>query len=241
MSHANCAPSSALADTEPFPVVRWLSAVYSHHSRPPANQREALVALAVAFADPDTGEGRASIAMLMEFCGAARPTVQRALRWARRSDLLIQTQRGHRTGDGQAVVSAWRLVLNGQADCPVPAAVAAPPRGDAPTLPADAGTALYRWYDADDLLLYVGISGSLNARVTDHVKGSSWMDFAVRSTIERHPNREDASAAETEAIKTERPLFNATHNSTPEARRRLVEYLLEHGRVDLLAPSVGRG
>jgi hypothetical protein len=48
-------------------------------------------------------------------------------------------------------------------------------------------TALYRYYDDQDRLLYIGISGSLWARVTAHVKASSWMDFAARSTITRLP------------------------------------------------------
>jgi hypothetical protein len=102
-------------------------------------------------------------------------------------------------------------------------------------------TALYRYFDADDLLLYIGISDRLRIRTGDHVKGSSWMDFAVRSTIERHPTRAVALEVEEAAIKAERPLFNKQHNDTPEARRALVEYLIKHDRLDLLAPAVSRG
>ena len=101
-------------------------------------------------------------------------------------------------------------------------------------------TALYRWYDEADLLLYVGISDELTGRVSAHVDGSSWMDFAARSTITRYADRDEAAATEIEAIKTERPLFNQVHNNSPEARRRLVEYLVEHDRLDLLAPAVSR-
>jgi predicted GIY-YIG superfamily endonuclease len=107
--------------------------------------------------------------------------------------------------------------------------------------PDDKPTALYRWWDAADLLLYIGISDELAERVKGHVKGSSWMDFAVRSTIERHPTRSAALDAEETAIKAERPLFNHQHNSTPEAQKRLVEYLIKHNRIDLLAPAVFRG
>ena len=102
-------------------------------------------------------------------------------------------------------------------------------------------TALYRYYDISDLLLYVGISGRLYDRTGDHTKGSSWMDFAVRSTIERFPARDEAVEAEEAAIKAEHPLFNDRHNNTPEARRQLVEYLVRHDRLDLLAPAVSRG
>lgn len=102
-------------------------------------------------------------------------------------------------------------------------------------------TALYRYFDEADLLLYVGISDRLRSRTGSHIAGSSWMDFAVRSTIERHPTRAIALEAEEAAIHAEHPLFNHQHNDTPEARRALVEYLIKHDRLDLLAPAVSRG
>lgn len=102
-------------------------------------------------------------------------------------------------------------------------------------------TALYRWYDADDTLLYIGITNDPHVRQSAHAKKSSWADFAVRGTIERFPSRPEAEAAEKAAIEAERPLFNHVHNDTPEARARLVAYLIQHGRMDLLAPAVSRG
>jgi len=104
-----------------------------------------------------------------------------------------------------------------------------------------ARTALYRFYDPDDRLLYVGISDHLASRHMSHVAESSWMEFAARSTIERHPTRREAADAELFAIKAEGPLFNRQHNESPDAVRRLVEYLIEHNRTDLLAPAVSRG
>lgn len=105
----------------------------------------------------------------------------------------------------------------------------------------DASTALYRWFDDRDRLLYVGISDAMLARVQSHILASSWMDFAARATIVRYATRREAAEAETAAIKDEQPLFNDIHNRTPEAKARLVEYLIEHGRADLLAPAVSRG
>lgn len=102
------------------------------------------------------------------------------------------------------------------------------------------GVALYRWYDIDDALLYVGISSELPVRVNAHFKRSTWMEFAVRSSVARYETREEAEAAEEAAIKAEHPLFNQTHNNTPESRERLVEYLVMRGRTDLLAPAVSR-
>lgn len=107
--------------------------------------------------------------------------------------------------------------------------------------PPSVTTALYRYYDTEDRLLYVGITDNLIVRTLDHVQGSSWAEFATRATIERHPTRKEAEDAERAAIKAERPLFNSQHQDTPEARRRLVEYLIEQGRTDLLVAKVSRG
>ncbi|MEV0214369.1 hypothetical protein [Micromonospora sp. NPDC050695] len=110
-----------------------------------------------------------------------------------------------------------------------------------PLSPAARPTALYFWYDADGLLLYIGITGDLATRQSSHAKRSSWSEFADHSKIRRFPSRPEAEAAEKAAIESERPLFNHQHNDTPEARQRLVAYLIEHGRMDLLAPAVSRG
>jgi hypothetical protein len=64
------------------------------------------------------------------------------------------------------------------------------------------------------------------------------MSLAARLTIDRSPA---AESAEIQAIKAEKLLFNGAHNNSPEAGRRLVEYLIDRGRTDLLAPAVSRG
>lgn len=102
-------------------------------------------------------------------------------------------------------------------------------------------TALYHWWDDADVLLYIGIADRIGNRTKDHAKGSSWMEFAARSTVERFPSRSIALTAEETAIKAEHPIFNKQHNDTPEAHRRLVEYLIQRDRLDLLAPAVSRG
>ncbi|MET8278360.1 GIY-YIG nuclease family protein [Micromonospora sp. NPDC005174] len=102
-------------------------------------------------------------------------------------------------------------------------------------------TALYFWYDAADVLLYIGITGDLATRQSSHAKKSSWSEFADHSKIRRFPSRPEAESAEKSAIEQHRPLFNHQHNDTPEARQRLVAYLIEHGRMDLLTPAVSRG
>ncbi|MBB4931872.1 putative GIY-YIG superfamily endonuclease [Lipingzhangella halophila] len=102
-------------------------------------------------------------------------------------------------------------------------------------------TLLYRYYDEHDVLLYVGVSANLMARQTNHEADSTWMDFAARSTIERFTARADAESAERTAIEEHQPLFNIEHNEHPDRIRRLVDYLIERDRRDLLVPLISRG
>jgi hypothetical protein len=68
--------------------------------------------------------------------------------------------------------------------------------------------ALYRHFDSDGVLLYVGIAVDPTNRLKQHLNVSHWRDSIVRVEIERHPTREAALAAELEAIRTEKPLHN---------------------------------
>lgn len=73
-------------------------------------------------------------------------------------------------------------------------------------------TALYRHYNIDNQLLYVGISLSAPERFIAHKQTSLWADDMVRMEVEYFYNRKDAIAAEKLAIKTEKPLHNIIHN-----------------------------
>jgi hypothetical protein len=69
-------------------------------------------------------------------------------------------------------------------------------------------TELYRHYDVDGNLLYVGISLSAVQRLANHRSNSHWYDQVDTVKIERHPSRKAAEAAELEAIRTEKLLHN---------------------------------
>jgi predicted GIY-YIG superfamily endonuclease len=71
----------------------------------------------------------------------------------------------------------------------------------------NAETALYRHYDEDGRLLYVGISLDVLKRIQQH-RGSSWSRDITYIAIEGYASREAAEAAERVAIETERPLYN---------------------------------
>jgi hypothetical protein len=93
---------------------------------------------------------------------------------------------------------------------------------------------LYRYFDANGTLLYVGISGQLAQRDKSHISRSKWMQLTAGSTVERRKTLARVKLAERIAIETEHPIFNVAYNSTPEAKARMRAYLEAVGRPDLL-------
>ena len=69
-------------------------------------------------------------------------------------------------------------------------------------------TQLYRHFDAEGRLLYVGISLSTIFRTKQHRDNSSWFASISKITIETFPSRQEAWEAETLAIEREKPIFN---------------------------------
>jgi hypothetical protein len=70
---------------------------------------------------------------------------------------------------------------------------------------------LYRCFDEDGNLLYVGISWSAPLRFQQHSRHSFWWQEVTRITLERFPSRTAAEAAEQVAIRTEAPRYNSLH------------------------------
>lgn len=72
--------------------------------------------------------------------------------------------------------------------------------------------ALYRFYDRSDVLLYVGITVDIPARVKKHRAEKPWWTEVSNISIENFGSRHEVLAAERTAIRTERPLYNIDHN-----------------------------
>lgn len=104
--------------------------------------------------------------------------------------------------------------------------------------PARMVAALYRRFDADGVLLYVGVSEWPYSRSIGHGVHSLWVQFAATGTTTWYATRNEAEQAEKVAIADERPLFNRYH-SAPGAAERLRVYLIESGREDLLPAVAG--
>lgn len=76
-------------------------------------------------------------------------------------------------------------------------------------------TILYRYFDSEGELLYVGVTGDNTKRQSQHRRNSFWFGEIASATYEHFDNREDALAAETLAIRTEKPKHNiAKHGIT---------------------------
>jgi predicted GIY-YIG superfamily endonuclease len=81
------------------------------------------------------------------------------------------------------------------------------------------GTQMYRLYNADGTLLYVGISWSALSRITQHKTDKPWWTTVTRVDITTIPgDRAAAESAERHAIHTEQPLHNVVHNRTRTER-----------------------
>lgn len=67
---------------------------------------------------------------------------------------------------------------------------------------------LYRHFNSNGELLYVGRSLNAVARQVSHKNKAEWWDEVSRIEIERFPNEVDVRAAERSAVETENPKFN---------------------------------
>lgn len=91
-----------------------------------------------------------------------------------------------------------------------------------PVLPRYTGATLYRYFDADGTLLYIGITSVMVQRSNQHVRASMWWPLARTCTLEHFDTTEEVLEAERRAIIAERPPYNRQHHpvwDTPEARR----------------------
>ena len=90
----------------------------------------------------------------------------------------------------------------------------------------DGSTALYRYFDADGVLLYIGITNNVDLRDKQHSANSDWHHLSTDRDVEWHDTRAEASKAERQYIREEGPLFNTTYASK-ETKRRAMAYLIE--------------
>lgn len=76
-------------------------------------------------------------------------------------------------------------------------------------------TEVYRCFDADDHLLYIGMTCMPTERMRQHRRTSPWFQQVARVDLETYPSRGAAKDAEREAIRSERPRHNKQVPSLP--------------------------
>lgn len=84
-------------------------------------------------------------------------------------------------------------------------------------------TYLYRYWDENSVLLYVGISSNAIRRLTEHKSTAGWFDVARSVTIAQFDTREGAMAAEAAAIRDEKPLHNKSNAPDRPKHRPVLE------------------
>lgn len=70
---------------------------------------------------------------------------------------------------------------------------------------------LYRFWNADDVLLYIGITGDPATRWGQHGEDKGWWREVSRVTVQHFADRRGLEDAEVAAIRTEHPVHNTLH------------------------------
>ena len=78
-------------------------------------------------------------------------------------------------------------------------------------------TEVYRFYDADDRLLYVGVTDNWPARFHDHAKKAAWYKDTKRIDLQSFETRKEALAEELKAIHNEDPVWNVNGSAKASA------------------------
>jgi predicted GIY-YIG superfamily endonuclease len=73
---------------------------------------------------------------------------------------------------------------------------------------------LYRFYDVDGSLLYIGVTQRGEERFADHRKRKAWWPEVAATTRQVYGTRADVLTAERHAIYREKPKYNIVHAGT---------------------------
>lgn len=76
----------------------------------------------------------------------------------------------------------------------------------------DGTTSVYRYFDKNGILIYVGITGRGMARNSEHNKTQEWWQYVTRQEVEHYATRRAAHNVEKQLIRQHHPPFNVQHN-----------------------------
>ena len=80
-------------------------------------------------------------------------------------------------------------------------------------------TSVYRYYDINGLLLYVGITSRGLSRNREHNTTKEWWHYVIRQDVDHYPTRAEALSVENSLIGLYRPPFNTQHNPSQKEDR----------------------
>ena len=108
------------------------------------------------------------------------------------------------------------------------------------TVEQDRPTALYRFYDENEVLLYVGIAYDPDQRQKGHAQTAkdSWYPLAATRKVEFYDTRTEAEEAEKRIVRSEKPRFNRQYATMLDPEVRAADERRE-GRVKRAAASTG--
>lgn len=81
---------------------------------------------------------------------------------------------------------------------------------------------LYRAYDENYTLLYIGITANPGVRLRKHAEGKDWWAQVASIQLQHFKTRDALEEAERKAIAAESPVFNTQHN--PNRREAFLAY-----------------
>lgn len=178
--------------------------------REPAPNAAAKVALLLLgdLAEGSKHAGRVGIGELGRLFPADEETIRNALSDLEAAQLikfdLKQTTPKHVRVSFQVLVpDGWRSPVGGQ--------TAVKAEGSDP-IP----TAVYRFFDTDGVLLYVGVADDPAGRFADHSRDKSWWVEVVTREVHWYPDRETALTEEDRAIAAELPKHNIKRMPPPD-------------------------
>lgn len=87
----------------------------------------------------------------------------------------------------------------------------------------DQPTSVYLYFDADGILIYVGITSRGPDRQAEHARDKPWWPLVRRQEVEHYDTRRDAESREKALIGERRPPYNVLHNSEHRETRALYE------------------
>jgi predicted GIY-YIG superfamily endonuclease len=78
---------------------------------------------------------------------------------------------------------------------------------------------VYRFFDGDDRLLYIGVTLDRDVRWANHAANRRWWPKVVRNTMTWFETYREAYQVERQAIPDEHPLFNEARYRTDHWRQ----------------------